>query len=138
MVGQPRVFDSEAATISLFDDVVGSGWALLGVGVTVVELDSAAEGAARLAPTVAQIAVDNRLPPERRRTLVDVDGRLDAEFAGYRGCLVLIRPDRFVAASWPPGRARSVRGPAPADPGAHAGLTAWVRRIYSKGIANQA
>lgn len=103
MVGQPRVFDTATATIALLDDVLGSGWALLGVGVTEEELDAAAAGTVgRLAPAVARVAVDDRLPTGSGRLLVDVDGRLDAEFAPYAGRLVLLRPDRFVAAAWAP------------------------------------
>lgn len=50
------------------------------------------------------MAVDDRLPPAGADCLVDVDGRLDAEFAPYRGQIVLVRPDHFVAAAWEPGR----------------------------------
>ena len=66
-------------------------------------LAHAAAVAGPLTPTTAMVAVDNRLPTGTGRALVDVDGALDAEFSAYRGHLVLLRPDRFVAAAWPPG-----------------------------------
>lgn len=103
MMGQPRVFDTASATIVMLDDVLGAGWALVGVGVTAEKLAAAATATGRLAPEAARVAVDNRLPPGSGRLLVDVDGRLDVEFAPYNGRIVLIRPDRFVAASWTPG-----------------------------------
>ncbi|WP_425548839.1 FAD-dependent monooxygenase [Amycolatopsis ultiminotia] len=103
MTGQPRVFDSATSSISLLDDVLGTGWVLLGVGVTAGELDAAAHSVATLAPSAARMATDHRLPSGPGRLLVDVDGRLEAEFAAYRGRIVLLRPDHFVAASWVPG-----------------------------------
>ena len=103
MIGQPRVFDTATSTIALLDDVIGTGWALLGVGVSAAELDAASPQVEALTPAVARVAVDNRLPAGPGRLLVDVDGCLDHEFAPYRGRIVLLRPDRFVAASWEPG-----------------------------------
>ncbi|MGW5876690.1 FAD-dependent monooxygenase [Nocardiopsis terrae] len=111
MIGQPRVFDSATSSISLLDDVLGTGWALLGIGVTADELDAAVRPIDILAPSTGRVAVDNRLPSGPGRLLVDVDGRLDAEFAAYQGHVVLLRPDRFVAASWIPGREPAL-GPA--------------------------
>ncbi|MGI5132452.1 bifunctional 3-(3-hydroxy-phenyl)propionate/3-hydroxycinnamic acid hydroxylase [Pseudonocardia sp. CA-107938] len=103
LVGQPRVFDTAGATIGLLDDVLGPGWALVGVGITADQLGVAATAAARLAPRAVRVAVDDRLPVGPGRLIVDVDGHLDDEFAPYAGRAVLIRPDRFVAASWTPG-----------------------------------
>lgn len=98
MIGQPRVFDLGTASIVLLDDVLGSGWRLVGVGVSGEE-----EVAGELGIEVARIAMDDRMPSGSGRLLVDVDGRLDAEFGAYRGRWVLVRPDHFVAASWAPG-----------------------------------
>ncbi len=109
IVGQPRVFDAAEARLGLLDEVLGTGWVLLGVGVPAEEVESARRAVAALDPAVACIAVDDRLPSGAVRALVDVDGRLDQEFAAYRGRLLLIRPDHFVAASWSSGNA-----PAPA------------------------
>jgi 3-(3-hydroxy-phenyl)propionate hydroxylase len=103
MIGQPMVFAAAGSSITLLDDVIGNGWALLGVGVTTPELAAAAEQFGSLAPFPARVAVGNRLPAGSGQLLVDVDGHLDREFAAYRGRIVLLRPDRFVAASWLPG-----------------------------------
>jgi 3-(3-hydroxy-phenyl)propionate hydroxylase len=102
-VGQPRVFDTTAGATVLLDKAIGEGWALLAVGVP--GADPAAEVApfAPLRPTVASVAVDDRLPVGAGQLLVDVDGGLDAEFAPYHGRYVLLRPDRFVAGAWAPG-----------------------------------
>ncbi|WP_020419190.1 bifunctional 3-(3-hydroxy-phenyl)propionate/3-hydroxycinnamic acid hydroxylase [Amycolatopsis sp. ATCC 39116] len=109
MIGQPRVFDTAAHRIRLLDEVLGTGWALLGVGVDPGE---AAALAGPLAPAVAEVAVDDRMPSTRgHRVLVDVDGGLDAELAGYRGRVVLLRPDRFVAAAWRPAEPPALAGP---------------------------
>lgn len=103
MIGQPRVYDTATATLGLLDDVLGPGWALLGVGVDAAALADAEALVPGLAPATAQVAVDDTLPPGPGRILVDVDGRLDAELAAYHGRVVLIRPDHFVAATWAPG-----------------------------------
>jgi 3-(3-hydroxy-phenyl)propionate hydroxylase len=104
-IGQPRAFDTTAHAVRLLDEPLGPGWALVGVGVPAAALDAASAQLAPLGPTVWQVPVDDRLPARAGSAglLVDVDGGLDAEFAPYRGRLVLLRPDRFVAASWLPG-----------------------------------
>jgi 3-(3-hydroxy-phenyl)propionate hydroxylase len=104
-VGQPVVFDTGSHGIVLLDEALGTGWALLGVGVDSGDLRRAGKALAALAPVLACVAVDERLPAGGDvRGLIDVDGRLDAEFASFHGQLVLLRPDRFVAAAWAPTR----------------------------------
>jgi 3-(3-hydroxy-phenyl)propionate hydroxylase len=107
LLGQPRAFDTAAGRTALLDELLGPGWALLGVGVDPPGLEAAAELTAALHPSVAQVATMDRLPPGPR-VLVDVDGRLDAEFAGYHGRIVLVRPDRFVAGAWRPAEPPSL------------------------------
>ena len=104
-IGQPRAFDTTAHAVRPLDEPLGPGWALVGVGVPGAALEAAGARLAPLSPTVWQVPVDDRLPAEPGAfgVLVDVDGDLDAEFAPYRDRLVLLRPDRFVAASWLPG-----------------------------------
>ncbi|MET8767241.1 bifunctional 3-(3-hydroxy-phenyl)propionate/3-hydroxycinnamic acid hydroxylase [Streptomyces sp. NPDC004658] len=104
MLGQPRVFDVDHGRTRLLDEVVGHGWALLGVGVPESGYGRALDALRPLDPVVAHVAVGDVLPasPAAPRVLVDVDGGLEAETAAYRGRYVLLRPDRFVAACWPP------------------------------------
>lgn len=101
--GQPRVYDTATARTRMLDDVLGAGWALLGVDVPAAVLAEATEQAAPLAPVVAAVPGDDRLPRATGggRVLVDLDGGLDRETAPHRGRVVLLRPDRFVAAAWP-------------------------------------
>jgi 3-(3-hydroxy-phenyl)propionate hydroxylase len=108
LIGQPLAFDTAAGRTALLDEFLGPGWALLGIGVDPPELAAAAELTAALRPSVVQVATSDRLPPTAR-VLVDVDGRLDGEFAPYQGQIVLVRPDRFVAASWRPAAPPSLR-----------------------------
>jgi 3-(3-hydroxy-phenyl)propionate hydroxylase len=104
-VGQPRVFDAGGRRIRLLDDALGPGWSLVGVGVGPADVRHAAESVAVLSPSLVQVPVDDRMPAAGDLlALIDLDGRLDAEFAAYRGRLVLLRPDRFVAATWPAGQ----------------------------------
>ncbi|MCS7482884.1 bifunctional 3-(3-hydroxy-phenyl)propionate/3-hydroxycinnamic acid hydroxylase [Umezawaea endophytica] len=101
MLGQPRVFDTATGTVRPLDDVLGSGWALLGVGVGADDLAAAAAAVGSPETAVVRVAVDDRFVTGR--AIVDLDGGLDAEVAPYAGHLVLVRPDRFVAAAWHPG-----------------------------------
>lgn len=102
-IGQPRVFDTVSQRLALMDDVLGDGWVLLGVDVTDEKHWAAAELAtAALAATSACVPTSEYLPHLNRRVLIDVDGALMCEFQDYRGCFVLLRPDHFVAAAWPP------------------------------------
>ncbi|MFI1389117.1 bifunctional 3-(3-hydroxy-phenyl)propionate/3-hydroxycinnamic acid hydroxylase [Streptomyces griseoaurantiacus] len=104
-VAQPTVFDTRLHRTRRLDDALGPGWALLGVGVDTACYPTESQAVAPLSPRLAHVAVDERMPRHTGdlTVLVDVDGSLDAEFAKYHGHLVLIRPDRFIAAAWRPG-----------------------------------
>ncbi len=112
-LGQPRAFDMTERRTRMLDDIVGDGWALLGVGVRPADYADALARTEPVQPAVAHLSTDERLPFHSKdiRVLVDVDDALDAEFAGYRGRFVLVRPDRFVAASWEPGQAPHLAAP---------------------------
>jgi 3-(3-hydroxy-phenyl)propionate hydroxylase len=103
-LGQPRAFDVLEHRTRLLDEIIGTGWALLGVGIQAAQLATARQLTAPVEPTDALVAVDDRMADHQPglRTLIDVDDALDAEFAPYHGRLVLLRPDRFVAATWLP------------------------------------
>lgn len=103
-VGQPTVFDTSTHRIRLLDELVGTGWLLLGVGTHVNPRAETATVTA-LDPTPAYVPLDERMPASSDgiRALIDIDGHLVTELAAYRGRMVLLRPDRFVAATWLPG-----------------------------------
>ncbi|WP_326565252.1 FAD-dependent oxidoreductase [Amycolatopsis rhabdoformis] len=103
-IGQPRVFDTGAHRTRLLDEVLGTGWALLSVGAT-EDLEETRFLRETLAPLRAYVTVDEHLPVSRSDGpyLVDVDGSLDREFQDWHGRMLLVRPDRFVAAAWRPG-----------------------------------
>lgn len=108
-IGQPRAFDTTSRTIVALDDALGADWALVGVDLTDAGEWAAADAiASRLGATTACVPTTQTMPRLDRRVLVDVDGRLDAEFEPYRGRFVLLRPDHFVAAAWYPDETASV------------------------------
>jgi 3-(3-hydroxy-phenyl)propionate hydroxylase len=112
LLGQPRVFDLQQGRITLLDDVIGAGWALLGVGVPADAYADAQAALTGLTHTTTHVTVGEHLPPtdDLPRALIDVDGGLDAEFAVYRDRFVLLRPDRFVGAVWRAGETLELAG----------------------------
>jgi 3-(3-hydroxy-phenyl)propionate hydroxylase len=88
------------------DDVLGSGFAL-------VRLDPPADAPTlpvwgepwnALAPRVVNLLLGDRAPrgsAEGEIVVADIDGSLTSLLGPLRGQLLLIRPDRFVAAAWP-------------------------------------
>jgi 3-(3-hydroxy-phenyl)propionate hydroxylase len=107
-VGQPLVFDTSTHRVVRLDEVLGNGWALIGV-------ETAEPGWADVAPildclgaSAALASLGEHLPRTSRRVLIDVDGGMVRELAAYQGLFVLIRPDRFVAAAWPPGASADI------------------------------
>lgn len=101
-IGQPLVFDTFDHTVRRFDDVLGDGWALIGVDVAENDWCALESLVDRLGATTALLALGDHLPRTRRRLLIDVDGAALREFAPYTNQFVLIRPDRVVAAAWSP------------------------------------
>jgi 3-(3-hydroxy-phenyl)propionate hydroxylase len=109
MLPQPQVFTSAEERV-LLDDVLGGGYALIGVDTDAATLDRLADpfweqiGARRLA-----IALDDRAPHLARYPIVtDVGGPLPQELGAYTGQILLVRPDRYVAAIFPPAQERQV------------------------------
>ncbi len=106
-IGQPVAFDAVTGRMRLLDEILGPGWALLGVGVDTEALAAETRHTRRFEPNVLHIPLDDRMPARAPGigSMVDLDGRLTADLAAYRGHSVLLRPDRFVAAAWRPGHA---------------------------------
>ncbi|MQY06606.1 bifunctional 3-(3-hydroxy-phenyl)propionate/3-hydroxycinnamic acid hydroxylase [Actinomadura macrotermitis] len=105
---QPRVLVPPSLRPRLLDDVLGTGLALLGVDVGAAAWDRAA---AALPPvTRVEVRLGERLPRPRgeRQAVADADGRLEAALAGARGRFVLVKPDRYIAAVFPPDQAARV------------------------------
>jgi 3-(3-hydroxy-phenyl)propionate hydroxylase len=109
MLPQPEVFTSAEERVPL-DVVLGPGYALVGVNTDVATLDRLTDpfweqiGARRLA-----IALDDRAPhPGRYPIVTDVGGPLPQELGAYAGQVLLVRPDRYVAAVFSPAQERQV------------------------------
>ncbi|WP_328435270.1 bifunctional 3-(3-hydroxy-phenyl)propionate/3-hydroxycinnamic acid hydroxylase [Nocardia puris] len=103
-LGQPLVFDTVEHRVARLDDVLGPGWALIGVDVDERDWAAVEPVVAQLATTTAVFALGEYLPRTPRRILIDVDGAAAREFGSYAQQFVLIRPDRVVAAAWHPDR----------------------------------
>ncbi|HLH22649.1 MAG TPA: bifunctional 3-(3-hydroxy-phenyl)propionate/3-hydroxycinnamic acid hydroxylase [Chloroflexota bacterium] len=109
MLPQPLVFTSAEERVPL-DEVLGPGFALVGVDTDAATLDRLTDpfweqvGARRLA-----IALDDRAPhPARYPIVTDVGGPLPQELGAYAGQVLLVRPDRYVAAVFRPEQERQV------------------------------
>jgi 3-(3-hydroxy-phenyl)propionate hydroxylase len=103
-IAQPRVFDTITHRVRMLDDVIGVGWAIVGVDVTdddwhrVKDLESLARAVRLHVPTADVLPRLGAAP----RVIVDIDGGLNREFSDLAGSFVLVRPDRVVAAVWRP------------------------------------
>lgn len=102
MLPQPRVLVADGRLV-LLDDVLGPGFALLGVGCDERAWTAVTDaGLDRLAPRLVDVALDDTMPVDHdaRQSVADADGGLEAAVGRARGALLLVRPDRFVAAAW--------------------------------------
>jgi len=125
VLGQPRVLRPDGGT-PLLDELLGTGFALIAVDVPDQELERLADGrlwddvlrARRLSASFDRYPTDH----EGRLGIADYDGGLRHLLGPVAGRLVLVRPDRFVAAAFEPGRAeaaaRDLRARLGAPPGA--------------------
>ena len=101
-IGQPLVFDTHSHRLSRLDDILGSGWTIVGVDLSDDDWTGLEEVIHTFAAPTVVVVTGEVLPRSEYRVLIDVDGALNREFASYTGRFVLLRPDRFVAAAWPP------------------------------------
>ncbi|WP_375401651.1 FAD-dependent oxidoreductase [uncultured Amnibacterium sp.] len=109
-IAQPRVFDTRTHKPRMLDDVIGDGWAVIGVGVS---RDGWNDASAVVNPTRAirlHVPVGDHLPSTLGGAIVllDLDGGLNREFQERAGTFLLVRPDRMIAAEWPAGRSAEV------------------------------
>ncbi|MFF3876115.1 bifunctional 3-(3-hydroxy-phenyl)propionate/3-hydroxycinnamic acid hydroxylase [Streptomyces sp. NPDC001978] len=98
---QPRVLLPDGCTSGLLDEVLGDGFALLGVDLT--PHDWEVIGASRLGDLGAvevDVLLGDRLPraSAERPAVADTDGRLERLLSSSRGRVVVVRPDRYVCA----------------------------------------
>jgi 3-(3-hydroxy-phenyl)propionate hydroxylase len=110
MLPQPVVVDAAGRSVRL-DDLLGPGFALLGVDVATAvwgTLDQplwdrlvARRVAIAAAPPVA-------VPDDGTVAVGAEGGAMPERFAAYRGKILLVRPDRYVAAAFAPGEAGTV------------------------------
>lgn len=124
-IGQPQVFDFARRRPVRLDDLLGRGWALVGVGVEDdADWAAAIEETTSLTPAFVDVPLDDtvRDRPHPITVAVDLDTRLYAEFESARGRFVVVRPDRVVAAVATAGglpaalRSLAVRVPRAATP----------------------
>jgi 3-(3-hydroxy-phenyl)propionate hydroxylase len=101
-IGQPLVFDTHSHRLSRLDDILGSGWTIVGVDMSDDDWTGLEEVIHTFAAATVVVVTGEVLPRSEYRVLIDVDGALKREFDSYTGRFVLLRPDRFVAAAWPP------------------------------------
>lgn len=105
LLPQPMAGAAPDRREALLDDIIPPGFALLGVGVAPVDLAEATKDAVwtRLAPV--RVAIDS---PQHQAgngvTVLHTGGALDAA----RGSVLLVRPDRYVMASFKPGQEQRV------------------------------
>lgn len=110
-LAQPRVLDRSGAGVPL-DELLGNGFALLAVEVADSDLslvDAEPAWDETFAARRLRIELD-RFPVDRGSwpRVADFDGALRRLFAGHAGKCLLVRPDRFVAAVFPPRLAAAV------------------------------
>ncbi|WP_371572420.1 FAD-dependent monooxygenase [Streptomyces sp. NBC_01314] len=109
LLPQPRVLHGPGYRLALLDDVLGTGWSLLGVGLTEADWTSA-RGAGLPYGTEVDVVIGDRALGRvtDRPEITDADGGPGAFLQDLAGHFVLVRPDRLVAAVFPPHRAAQV------------------------------
>lgn len=111
VIGQPRGYDVSASRVRMLDELLGRGWGLMGIGVPPGSWAASAPVRAHVDARAVHVVTDQTFPAhvDDATVFIDVDSQLAGEFDQYRGRYLLIRPDRFVAASWEVGEEADVR-----------------------------
>lgn len=109
-IGQPRVFDTATHRARMLDDVIGAGWALIGVGVDSADWSEVARVRELTRACALQVPVGDHLPAIGHgvTVVIDLDGGLRREFGDAAGRFLLVRPDRLIAAAWHPSESERV------------------------------
>ncbi|WP_105967858.1 FAD-dependent monooxygenase [Streptomyces geranii] len=106
---QPRVLHGPGYHLTPLDDVLGTGWSLLGVGLTEADWTMAGRAGLPDATEVEVVIADRALDGTGHRAeITDADSGLRTLLGDLAGHFVLVRPDRLVAAVFRPGGAAQV------------------------------
>jgi 3-(3-hydroxy-phenyl)propionate hydroxylase len=101
LLPQPRVLAGSDHKLIRLDDVLGRGFSLLGAGVSEYCWQAVSAAALPINDlTCVEVMLDDRASRSTatRVSITDADGGLERTFAPLRGRLLLLRPDRRVAA----------------------------------------
>lgn len=100
---QPVGFSLDNHGVRRLDDVLGPGWAVIGVDVDIDSWATAMQASKPLDARPVSIVTVDRNPTFAHsvRRVVDFDGSLTKVFGEHEGTFMLVRPDRYVAAAWP-------------------------------------
>lgn len=110
VLAQPRCLDSSGRLV-LLDDILGAGFALLGVDCPATSWASLrASALGVLAYREVEVFLDDTMAVDHdgRVGAADADGTLQTLLQPVRSRFVLLRPDRFVAAVFTPDKLDSV------------------------------
>ncbi|MGP3533249.1 FAD-dependent monooxygenase [Microbacterium sp. RD1] len=111
MIRQPRIFDMTRASMVGLDEVLGNGWAIVGVDVTEEDWGTVSGVRAALDAVELHLSISGGIPSRThaQRVIVDYDGSAERDFGALGGHFVLIRPDRVAAAAWLPADGESIQ-----------------------------
>jgi 3-(3-hydroxy-phenyl)propionate hydroxylase len=102
--GQPLAFDTGSRLPLRLDNALGDGWSILGIDIEPADWGQVQTLSQLTEASRWQVPLSDSLPcpVDAAGVLVDLDGGMYREFEPFRGCFVLLRPDRFIAAAWRP------------------------------------